>query len=127
MRLTIRHTTRYAFEKPASFGLQQLRKTPKSTHQQTVRHWSTEIEGGRKELQFEDHHNNMVELLLGRDRRCDLALHAVLPRVQRIEFVDRADEAAVVAHAPTLPRRDRSVSRGCSRRNGRSRARRWRR
>ena len=63
MRLTIRHTTRYAFEKPASFGLQQLRKTPKSTHQQTVRHWSTEIEGGRKELQFEDHHNNTVELL----------------------------------------------------------------
>lgn len=63
MRLTIRHTTRYAFDDPVSYGLQQLRKTPKSTHQQHVRRWKTTVEGGRRELGFEDHHNNTVELI----------------------------------------------------------------
>ena len=63
MRLNITHTTRYSFDEPIKFGLQQLRKTPKSSHQQHVLYWSTEIEGGKKELSFEDHHNNVVELL----------------------------------------------------------------
>ncbi|GKY86543.1 transglutaminase family protein [Sinisalibacter aestuarii] len=63
MRLKISHTTRYVFDHPVSYGLQQLRKTPKSTHQQTVLHWTTRVEGGRKELSFEDHHHNTVELL----------------------------------------------------------------
>lgn len=63
MRLKIRHSTRYVFDDPVSYGLMQLRKIPKSTHQQVVRNWSTRVEGGRKELSFEDHHNNTVELL----------------------------------------------------------------
>lgn len=63
MRLKIRHITRYAFDHPVSYGLQQLRKTPKSTHQQRVLSWSTQVEGGQKELSYEDHHNNTVELL----------------------------------------------------------------
>lgn len=67
MRLTIRHSTRYNFDHPVSYGLQQLRKTPKNSHQQTVWKWTTRVEGGRKELSFEDHHNNVVELV-GFDR-----------------------------------------------------------
>lgn len=63
MRLKIHHTTRYAFDHPVSYGLQQLRKTPKSSHQQMVMNWTTRVEGGRKELSFEDHHHNIVELL----------------------------------------------------------------
>lgn len=63
MRLKINHTTSYAFDHPVSYGLQQLRKTPKSTHQQTVLNWTTRVEGGRKELSFEDHHHNTVDLL----------------------------------------------------------------
>ena len=63
MRLKITHTTRYAFDHPVRFGLQQLRKTPKSTHGQTVLGWSTRVEGGRKELTFDDFHHNTVELL----------------------------------------------------------------
>lgn len=63
MRLKITHTTTYAFDHPATYGLQQIRKTPKSTHQQTVLNWSTHVEGGRRELTFEDHHHNAVELL----------------------------------------------------------------
>ena len=63
MRLSITHTTRYAFDEPVSFGLQQLRKTPKSSHQQDVLTWTTDVSGGTKELAFEDHHHNVVELL----------------------------------------------------------------
>ena len=63
MRLTIRHQTRYTFETPVKHGLQQLRKTPKSSHQQTVLNWRTNITGGQRELSYEDHHNNTVELI----------------------------------------------------------------
>ncbi len=63
MRLKINHNTRYTFDHPVRFGLQQLRKTPKSTHRQQVLNWSTRVEGGRKELTFEDFHHNTVELL----------------------------------------------------------------
>lgn len=63
MRLKIEHQTIYSFETPISYGLQQLRKTPKSVRFQQVLHWQTVVEGGVKELSFEDHHHNVVELL----------------------------------------------------------------
>jgi transglutaminase-like putative cysteine protease len=63
MHLTIRHTTRYVFDNPANYGLQQLRKIPKSNALQTVLSWDTRIEGGKRELTFEDHHHNTVELI----------------------------------------------------------------
>lgn len=63
MRLKIEHETRYRFDAPVPFGVQQLKKTPKSSHQQLVLNWETEIEGGAKQLAFEDHHLNIVELI----------------------------------------------------------------
>ena len=63
MRLSITHTTRYSFEAAVRYGLQQLRKTPKSSYQQKVLNWSTTIDGGHHETQFEDHHNNTVDLI----------------------------------------------------------------
>lgn len=63
MRLNIHHMTRYRFDEPVRYGLQQLRQTPKSTYQQNVINWATTIKGGVKELSFEDHHNNVVELI----------------------------------------------------------------
>ena len=63
MTLLIRHITRYRFENPPKYGLQQLRKTPKSGRGQTVLSWNTQVVGGRKELSFDDHHNNAVELV----------------------------------------------------------------
>jgi len=63
MRLKITHMTRYAFDDPVVYGLQQLRKTPKNSHQQTVISWKTSVEGGKKALTFEDHNNNTVELI----------------------------------------------------------------
>ncbi|KUJ79753.1 transglutaminase family protein [Ruegeria profundi] len=63
MKLHIRHETRYDFDAPVPFGLQQLRKTPKSFRNQSVVTWNTEIVGGSKELSHEDYHRNTVELI----------------------------------------------------------------
>lgn len=63
MQLKIHHTTRYSFIEPVSFGLQQIRKTPKNSHQQTVLSWRTSITGGKRELLYEDHHHNVTELI----------------------------------------------------------------
>ena len=63
MRLKIEHQTIYKFDQPVSFGLQKLRKTPKSSAQQAVVTWHTQIKNGTKELAYEDHHHNTVELV----------------------------------------------------------------
>ncbi len=63
MRLKIRHTTRYRFDPPARFGLQQVRKTPKDGHGQWVINWSTTLTGATRQLSYEDHHHNVVELI----------------------------------------------------------------
>lgn len=63
MRLSIQHSTRYSFDNPVSYGLQQLRKTPKSSQYQQVLSWATNVAGGKIELSFEDHHHNTVELI----------------------------------------------------------------
>ncbi|WP_439523870.1 transglutaminase family protein [Marivita sp.] len=63
MRLSIEHTTIYRFDTPVVYGLQQLRKTPKSSYNQSIVHWDTKIDGGRKEVTFEDHHHNTTELI----------------------------------------------------------------
>lgn len=63
MRLKITHTTRYKFSAPVLHGLEQLRKTPKTGRGQTVLDWTTQIEGGRKELSFDDYLHNRVELI----------------------------------------------------------------
>lgn len=63
MRLKISHTTRYCFDAPVTAGLQQLRKTPKPHAGQSILSWSTRIEGGLRELAYEDHNNNTVDLI----------------------------------------------------------------
>ncbi|MEL7254215.1 MAG: transglutaminase family protein [Pseudomonadota bacterium] len=63
MILTISHTTRYAFDAPVPYGLQQLRQTPKSFRAQSVLSWETRLTGARKELEFDDFHRNRVELI----------------------------------------------------------------
>ena len=63
MRLKIEHSTVYRFDTPVLYGLQQLRKTPKTSYNQSVIGWDTLITGGRKEVGFEDHHHNTTELI----------------------------------------------------------------
>ena len=63
MRLTIRHETAYDFDRAPAFGLQQLRLTPKSHVNQTVHDWTLTIDGGRRQLGFDDSHRNRVDLI----------------------------------------------------------------
>lgn len=60
MLLKISHTTRYSYDAPVPFVMQQVRVTPKDRSTQRVEHWSVEIEGGQEQLQFEDQHRNSV-------------------------------------------------------------------
>ena len=70
MRLKIAHETRYFYDTPVRNGLQQLRLTPKLCQGQTIENWTIDIEGGREELRFVDHHYNQVELIsFGREAR----------------------------------------------------------
>ncbi|MEM8951751.1 MAG: transglutaminase family protein [Pseudomonadota bacterium] len=63
MRLKIDHRTDYTYDAPVPYALQQLRLTPKSRAGQEVIEWSIAIEGGRIELDFDDQHNNRVNLV----------------------------------------------------------------
>ncbi|MBP0484632.1 transglutaminase family protein [Sagittula salina] len=69
MRLKISHTTRYRFEVPVTFGLQQLRLRPRSRRDQQVIRWDMTLEGATHQLSYEDHHGNYVDLI-GFDRDC---------------------------------------------------------
>lgn len=63
MRLRVLHRTTYRYEKPLSYGLQELRLTPKSRAGQTVLSWRTTIAGGTREAEFDDQHMNHVMLI----------------------------------------------------------------
>ena len=63
MRLKINHASRYNYTSPVSYGLLQLRQTPKSRVGQTVLSWKHTIDGGRIEAEFEDHNANWVQLI----------------------------------------------------------------
>ena len=52
MRLKINHASRYNYTSPVSYGLLQLRQTPKSRVCQTVLSWKHTIDGGRIEAEF---------------------------------------------------------------------------
>ena len=63
MKLKIEHQTTYRYGEPVPYGLQQLRLTPKSRPGQEVHHWTIEIDGGRREVTYEDEHANIVDLI----------------------------------------------------------------
>ena len=58
MKLSIKHTTRYDYDAPVDYALQQVRLTPANNRQQTVESWDIAIDGGRCELTFNDQYKN---------------------------------------------------------------------
>lgn len=74
MRLKISHLTRYQYDAPVHYALQQIRLTPKSRAGQTVIDWQTSLEGGCKELEFEDQHNNHVLLVSVKDGQSEISV-----------------------------------------------------
>ena len=63
MLLNIAHTSRYVFDQPVNYGLQQLRNVPKDRPGQSVKSWTVSIDGGNIETEFTDHHANAVQLI----------------------------------------------------------------
>lgn len=63
MKLKITHTTKYTYDAPVSYGLQQVRLTPVSSKHQTVSRWDVDIKGGAQELRFQDQYQNETSLL----------------------------------------------------------------
>jgi transglutaminase-like putative cysteine protease len=63
MRLKINHVSRYLYEMPPPYGLQQIRLTPRARLGQVVLNWTLDIEGGRKQAEFRDQHDNIVTLV----------------------------------------------------------------
>ncbi|WP_428927034.1 transglutaminase family protein [Marinibacterium sp. SX1] len=63
MHLKISHTTSYHYDTPVPYALQQLRLRPKSRPEQNVVSWDVRVDGGRREVSFEDEHANRVDLI----------------------------------------------------------------
>jgi transglutaminase-like putative cysteine protease len=76
MLLKISHLTRYQYDAPVQYSLQQVRLTPKSRAGQTVVDWRTTIDGGSKEAEFEDQHNNSVVLVGVHDGQSEISIHS---------------------------------------------------
>jgi len=76
MRLTISHLTQYQYDEPVQYSLQQVRLTPKTQAGQSILNWQTTVEGGIKELEFEDQHNNLVVLVSVEPGVTELSIHS---------------------------------------------------
>jgi len=63
LQLKISHTTRYAFQTPPAYGLQQFRLTPKSNAGQKVLDWSLDVNGAKIQAAYTDEHGNMSHLV----------------------------------------------------------------
>ncbi len=63
MRLAIRHTTHYRFERPVIHAIQRLRLTPKSTQGQEIVEWEMEFGNAQKQFSYEDQHRNLTTLI----------------------------------------------------------------
>jgi transglutaminase-like putative cysteine protease len=61
-RLRVRHVTTYAYDAPQSWGLLRLRLTPKAHRLQRILSWDVTLDGARRELSYDDHHRNAVDL-----------------------------------------------------------------
>lgn len=75
MRLIISHLTTYQYDKPVHYALQQVRLTPKSQASQNVFTWDMTVEGGRKELELTDQHNNLVTLISLTEEQSEISIH----------------------------------------------------
>lgn len=74
MRLYISHLTTYHYDKPVHYALQQVRLTPKSQASQRVVAWNMTVEGGRKQLEFDDQHQNLVTLISLDDEQSEIGI-----------------------------------------------------
>jgi transglutaminase-like putative cysteine protease len=97
MKLTVEHTTHYAFAEPVAHALQRLRLTPKATQGQRIIDWQMHFDNAHAELEYDDQHFNHVTLI------------GVRPGVREVTVtcrgtVETADNAGVIGrHSGHLP------------------------
>lgn len=91
MRLSVDHTTHYRFSSPVARGLQRLRLTPKTSAGQSIVNWSIQLEGARREVEYDDENANHVTLI-----QFEAGVSAVTIRCEGV--VDTNDKAGVVGH-----------------------------
>lgn len=97
MLLTIQHSTTYRYAAPVRYALQQLRMTPKDRAGQHVRKWQLMVSGGNRQLSFQDHNANHVDLIsiIGGEREITLTCQGL---------VETEDRAGVIGpHGGFLP------------------------
>ncbi|XDA97707.1 transglutaminase family protein [Sulfitobacter sp. LCG007] len=63
MQLDISHVTRYSYDRPVDYALQQVRLSPPTTRQQKVITWEIGVEGGQIETTYLDHNQSRVHLV----------------------------------------------------------------
>lgn len=76
MLLNISHLTQYHYDEPVHYSLHQIRLTPKSCPGQKVISWQTVVEGGVKELEFDDQHGNRVVLVSFVPGACEISVRS---------------------------------------------------
>jgi len=74
VKLKITHTTRYIYDAPVVYGLQQVRMTPVTSPHQTVLNWSLCVKGGAQELRFVDQYENRTLLIQAEEKATEIAL-----------------------------------------------------
>jgi len=98
MKISIRHTTSYHFDRPVPYALQRLRLTPHDAPGQTVRNWSMSVRGGRCEAEYDDAHLNHVALV-----QADPGVEAIhIECVGEVE-TDPAHNGVIGAHRGYAP------------------------
>jgi transglutaminase-like putative cysteine protease len=68
MQLTVRHTTHYRYQVPASYAVQRLMLTPLDFASQKVRSWTIEAPGIAKALSYRDAFGNIVHVVTSSGR-----------------------------------------------------------
>jgi transglutaminase-like putative cysteine protease len=97
VRLSVSHTTRYAFAQPIAYGMQRLRLRPKPTRGQTIVDWTMELDGALRQAEYEDQHHNATMLV------------SVLPGARELVIrcsgiVETTDNAGIVGkHVGHMP------------------------
>lgn len=63
MLVSISHATRYSYDRPVDYALQQIRLTPQSNRQQDVLSWELSVDGGKLETSYIDFNGTQVHLV----------------------------------------------------------------
>jgi transglutaminase-like putative cysteine protease len=95
MELTIRHSTRYTYDRPGSCAVQRLRLTPVSTRAQTVHAWSIEAPGIERAATYTDGFGNVVHLITPDGEYDTIAITAV----GRVETSDTGGVVGLLGEA----------------------------